>query len=264
MVGLVPLFAAPSASAATTGAASDTLPAVGTCFVGAPQLLSPPQSVDCGLAHDAEVLGTVTLAPKRTRFPGDAKVNRLARLRCGRLVVAAAGSLPISWYHPGRAAWDRGLRDAACVVLGGAPAVGGGAATPPPQLPPAPASLVSSRPVVDLRVGECLTAVLPASRTHVDVIDCARPHEAEVIRFVDLVIPPEYPGEGSIAARAADSCNTWLTGVPNADAVRAMGVSPAALLPGSDRWINGDRRVTCLAARASAPLVGQVTAGTVR
>lgn len=89
-------------------------------------------------------------------------------------------------------------------------------------------------------------------------VDCAEPHDAEVVaRFsVDDDPTAAHPGSDALLAVAAARCPDPGDLGDAATALRAV-----YLVPTASTWADGDRAVLCLVEDPAAPLVGPVAAG---
>ncbi|WP_063885219.1 MULTISPECIES: DUF4190 domain-containing protein [unclassified Streptomyces] len=111
-----------------------------------------------------------------------------------------------------------------------------------------------------LRTGQCFTdrGRTEDYTTEVTVVDCARPHDAEVTGGFKVTGFDGWPGEDAIDAIAEKRCeavnqayamDTWL--VPE-------DVWPIYYLPSRQSWRLGDRIVTCAFATDKEPFSGSV------
>ena len=120
---------------------------------------------------------------------------------------------------------------------------------------------------MDLRAGDCIAdpdSSMPEETTTVlavDVVDCATPHDTEVIA---LVVHPadeqaDYPGEDALIEHANDACVdrfvSWV-GLSYAESALEM----IYMWPLSSGWARGDRTIICIASLPD----GERLEGTVR
>ncbi|MGW4727453.1 DUF4190 domain-containing protein [Streptomyces sp. NPDC004291] len=119
-----------------------------------------------------------------------------------------------------------------------------------------------SKSPLSLRTGQCFTDrdKLEEYTTEVTVVDCARPHDAEVTGGFKVTGFTSWPGEDAIDAIAEKRCeavnqayamDTWL--IPE-DAWAYY------YLPSSQSWRFGDRTVTCAFATEEKQFSGSVRA----
>lgn len=97
----------------------------GTCLEGitpSTDLVSQaPATVDCGTAHDAEVVGTFNV--EGSAYPGDRGLLDVARQQCPGLFASYVGvafdqsRLDILPVVPTQIAWEAGSREVSCVAL---------------------------------------------------------------------------------------------------------------------------------------------------
>lgn len=115
------------AGALLTGVSSSRVSyATGTCLEGiTPEtdlVSQAPQTVDCGTAHDGEVVGTFD-APGGTTYPGGSGLLDAARAQCPVLFTAYVGadfnasSLDVLPVVPTEVAWAAGTREISCVAI---------------------------------------------------------------------------------------------------------------------------------------------------
>jgi hypothetical protein len=112
--------------------------------------------------------------------------------------------------------------------------------------------------VLTLEVGTCFDDPDSfAEVADVPVVDCADPHDNEVIGLLDL---PDggYPGDGAVTEAAQSGCLDLFepyVGVRYADSVYELGW----LTPSEESWSVGDREVICFAYDATlAKITGSV------
>jgi|HigsolmetaAR201D_1030396.scaffolds.fasta_scaffold09027_2 hypothetical protein len=108
----------------------------------------------------------------------------------------------------------------------------------------------SDRHVNDLEVGDCVELdVFDAELSRLPVVDCAEPHEGEVVYAADLFGPDEdFPGREAMRARVRRACGDAFE--------RYVGTHPGRseldlyyAVPSRGSWDDGDRMVVCFAIR---------------
>ena len=94
----------------------------GQCIDSAANGVSGLRVVPCGVAHDAEIYATFSLA--RQAWPGAAAVATDARQGCTARIGGylnpqlAAAIMTESYIVPGQGAWDAGVRTVVCEIRG--------------------------------------------------------------------------------------------------------------------------------------------------
>ncbi|MFJ6695742.1 DUF4190 domain-containing protein [Streptomyces sp. NPDC091272] len=113
--------------------------------------------------------------------------------------------------------------------------------------------------VEDLRTGQCFDTPdgsLEGTTYDVSLLDCGKPHDAEVFGTFDLAESRDYPGDERISTVADQKCATAekkYTGGGVADA------DSYYLMPDARGWRLGDRGVTCVFGNESgAKLTGSL------
>lgn len=113
-----------------------------------------------------------------------------------------------------------------------------------------------SRPVGDLKAGECFDFSEPTGEvTAVSVVECAKPHDAEV--FARFEVALESFDTDAVAATADDQCLAAIepyVGSPYG----AADFYYRAFMPGADGWENGARTVVCFLVPNEGTLTGSV------
>lgn len=90
-------------------------------------------------------------------------------------------------------------------------------------------------------------------------VDCAVPHDAEIVATIVLVAPEvdaAYPGEAELRDEAGDRCPDPADLVAGEEETALAAVY---LVPTADRWAAGDRLALCLVEDPSAQLIGPLT-----
>lgn len=116
-------------------------------------------------------------------------------------------------------------------------------------------------------VGACVD--LTGSGGQVTVVDCDRPHDAELYAVVDVADAglagaeaDAYPGRDAVIAAAEEECAARFEDhVGRAHAESSLDAS--FLVPTEGTWSIGDRSIACLVEDPGGPLVG-IVAGTGR
>lgn len=119
-------------------------------------------------------------------------------------------------------------------------------------------------PVTDLIVGNCVAGA-PFSgeptgeATDALLVDCAGPHDGEVVGLVTHTPGPSdpYPGQEQVAAYAEEQCAIAFeayVGAPYGESALSM----LSLWPTEDSWARGDRESVCVAFQEGTPLTGSV------
>jgi hypothetical protein len=114
----------------------------------------------------------------------------------------------------------------------------------------------SSRPVGDLKVGECFDFSEATSEvTAVAVVECAKPHDAEV--FASFEVALDSFDTDALAAAADDQCLSAIepyVGYPYS----AADFYYRAFMPGAEGWKKGARTVICFVVPNEGTLTGSV------
>lgn len=114
----------------------------------------------------------------------------------------------------------------------------------------------SSRPVGDLKVGECFDfSDATGEVTVVPIMECAKPHDAEV--FATFEIALDSFDTATVAAAADDQCLAAIepyVGYPYS----AADFYYRAFTPGADGWDKGARTVVCFVVPNGGTLTGSV------
>ena len=104
--------------------------------------------------------------------------------------------------------------------------------------------LDQSTAAASLRAGDCILDPAADQVVDVDRVDCATPHEFEVIGTVTLT-GSAYPGDSLIVADARTACEPVFTGYvgePYEDSPWFI----TAFTPTAETWADGERTATCL------------------
>ncbi|MBW4715556.1 septum formation family protein [Saccharothrix sp. SC076] len=100
-----------------------------------------------------------------------------------------------------------------------------------PSLTPSPRELP--------RAGQCADAALA-------VVDCARPHEAEVVAVEEFTgLGADYPGERDLRRQALPACRAAVAGYVGSTDHDATRLQAQARWPSRDGWARGDRWRLC-------------------
>jgi len=113
-----------------------------------------------------------------------------------------------------------------------------------------------SRPVADLRVGECFDfSDATAEVTAVTIAECAKPHDAEVFATFDVAL--DAFDSDAMAAAVDDQCLKAIEpyiGYPYS----AADFYYRAFMPGADGWKKGARTAVCFVVPTDGTLSGSV------
>jgi hypothetical protein len=104
--------------------------------------------------------------------------------------------------------------------------------------------LDSSEPAGSLEAGDCLRAPDADQVVQVDTVDCAQPHELEVIGRVPLS-GTTYPGDEAAVREARRACEELVedyVGTPFEESVWFVNT----FTPTAEGWEQGDQEATCL------------------
>lgn len=99
-------------------------------------------------------------------------------------------------------------------------------------------------PARSLRAGDCILDPGADQVVDVDRVDCASPHEFEVIGVVGLT-GTGYPGDAAVVAEARTACEAVFAayvGEPYEDSPWFINV----FTPTAEGWEEGEREATCL------------------
>jgi hypothetical protein len=104
--------------------------------------------------------------------------------------------------------------------------------------------LDQSTTAISLQAGDCILDPAAAQVTDVDRVECASPHDFEVIGTVTLT-GSEYPGSTQVVADARAACEpvfVLYVGEPYEDSPWFINV----FTPTAETWADGERSATCL------------------
>lgn len=120
-----------------------------------------------------------------------------------------------------------------------------------------------SKSAFSLRKGECfeVEGKLEAYTTDVEIVDCAKPHDGEVVGGFKVTGFDEWPGEDPIDKLAEERCAE----ISSAYAMDSWAIPEHVwdyyYIPSRQSWRTGDRSVTCtLAVEDGEPLKGSLRA----
>jgi hypothetical protein len=115
--------------------------------------------------------------------------------------------------------------------------------------------------VAPLRVGTCLDGVHPGVAVTADItrpVDCATPHDNEIVAVVSDTVPGAYPGQSAVDAFANAPCEAAFGAYVGID-FEASTLDLITLTPSELSWARGDRQISCVAiARDGSALTGSV------
>ena len=101
--------------------------------------------------------------------------------------------------------------------------------------------------VFSLKVGDCFNGGAAGTEvSDVTIVDCAKPHDAEVFSVFDYPnAPSDFPGTDALNTAVTDKCNPdFETYVGKDYNSSTYGLAP--LLPTEDGWKSGDHEIVCL------------------
>lgn len=101
-----------------------------------------------------------------------------------------------------------------------------------------------SRSAASLQPGECVLAPEGDQVLDVDIVDCAEPHQLEVIGSVTLG-GDGYPGDQAAFRRALEQCEPIFADYVEVEYELSMWVLNV-FTPTRDGWDEGERSATCL------------------
>jgi hypothetical protein len=108
--------------------------------------------------------------------------------------------------------------------------------------------------VFSLQVGECIN-LMPNGNV-VDVLPCARSHDAEVFGTFHLS-ETAWPGAAAVRQAASSGCASRLSGYVNPQ-LSGADLAQSYVYPGAQAWQAGERRVICEVRATSGTLTGSV------
>lgn len=119
---------------------------------------------------------------------------------------------------------------------------------------------IAVAPIPEYTAGSCLLGVRDArelTEETVKVVDCAMPHDGEVVANVEHP-GGSYPGEDALFAFGGTSCRLAFKSYVGVS-FRASRLEMLVLYPEEILWLKGDRTIDCIAiAPDDTPLVGSV------
>lgn len=125
-------------------------------------------------------------------------------------------------------------------------------------------TLAAGTPITDLLAGDCVdgaafSAEATGQATEAQVVDCAAPHDGEVVGIITYTQGPEapFPGPDQVAAYSDEQCAIAFEAYVGV----AYGSSPLSMVslwPTEASWSGGDREAVCVAFDPAAPLTGSV------
>jgi hypothetical protein len=121
--------------------------------------------------------------------------------------------------------------------------------TPAPSTPTPSATVRPHRTTVEkLKAGDCVQKLTGTKISTVPVIDCAAPHE---VQLVGLYTPRKgaYPGQKSLITTGATGCAPV---VRSAVRENAPPVETVPLVPSEATWKSGNRRILCFVGATGA------------
>lgn len=175
---------------------------VGDCIVppdttSDEELVGSVESVDCSEPHDGEVTAVFDLDLDVDEYPGADRVSELALEGCPDKSSTVL--------YPSEESWGEGDREAVCIL----------------------------ESIFDLNEGDCInypTGTAGEVLSGVKRLDCADPHDAEVIGLLDMP-DGDFPGEDEATDYALANCP--------AEFDNFLG-------PTEESWSQGDREIVCL------------------
>ena len=118
--------------------------------------------------------------------------------------------------------------------------------------------------VTDLVAGNCVVGEPFAGdptgeATDTQLVDCAGPHDGEVVGLVTYTQGPAepYPGQGQVSTFAEEQCAIAFEAYVGV-AYGTNALSMLSLWPTEDSWARGDREAVCVAFQPDTPLTGSV------
>ncbi|MFJ6000857.1 septum formation family protein [Arthrobacter sp. NPDC092385] len=107
-----------------------------------------------------------------------------------------------------------------------------------------------------LASGECLADFTDITEDAV-LVDCAEPHNAQLVASEDYPEDAEFPGRDQLGLRAEAACATASADI-DPDVVTAdLEVTLLRATPTAETWADGDRRVDCFAVVGNGGTVSQ-------
>ncbi|MFF3319734.1 DUF4190 domain-containing protein [Streptomyces sp. NPDC003035] len=120
-----------------------------------------------------------------------------------------------------------------------------------------------SKSAFSLRKGECFAVdgTLESSTTDVEIVDCAKPHDGEVVGGFQVTGFDAWPGEDAIDRLAEERCAEISSTYAMDNWAIPEHVWDYYYIPSRQSWRTGDRTVTCaLAVDDGEPLKGSLRA----
>ena len=129
---------------------------------------------------------------------------------------------------------------------------------------PAATTTAAATPITDLLAGDCVdgaafSADSTGEATEAQVVDCAGPHDGEVVGVITYTQGPDapFPGADQVAAYADEQCAIAF-GVYVGVAYGTSPLSMVSLWPTEASWSGGDREAVCVAFSPDGPLTASV------
>ena len=109
----------------------------------------------------------------------------------------------------------------------------------------------------NVEVGQCVQNAESEKISDLQVIDCAKPHQAEIFYTVELSAKQRIPEE-DLSDYARDTCIDAFEGYVGRS-YEESELDTTELYPSEESWATGERTIACFAISADGePLVGSV------
>ena len=109
----------------------------------------------------------------------------------------------------------------------------------------------------NVEVGQCVQNAKSEKISDLQVIDCAKPHQAEIFYTVELSAKQRIPEE-DLSDYARDTCIDAFEGYVGRS-YEESELDTTELYPSEESWATGERTIACFAISADGePLVGSV------